>query len=155
MSVKMYVYVFFMFLVFQIIITAGVSYYLHCQKYAVFGRYLSGVFKANQSPDMGIVSENLTYFFWQNMSIFVASAMIYFAYPLAIGMFKGRAKKQSRTKHANMNYYAPVRIVMAVEDQGLQGIGSETDGRGYALDYCFEKFVNPGSELGGDGNGNR
>lgn len=99
MSVKMHVYVFFMFLVFQIIITAGVSYYLHEHRYALFGRYLLGIFKANQTPDMGIVSEYLTYLFWQNLSIFVASAVIYFAYPFVIGMFKSRANKQSITKH--------------------------------------------------------
>ncbi len=99
MSVKMYLYVFFIFLAFQIVITMGLSYYLQGQRYAVFGRYLSGVFKAHQSPDMSIVSEYLTYFFWQNLSIFVASAAIYFAYPFIIGVFKSRATKQLITKH--------------------------------------------------------
>ena len=31
----------------------------------------------------------------------MASAVIYFAFPFAIGIFKGRAKKQSSTKHLN------------------------------------------------------
>jgi type IV secretory pathway TraG/TraD family ATPase VirD4 len=99
MSAKMYIYVFVIFLVFQIIITIGVSYLLHGHRYSLFFGYLMDVFKSHSSPDMSIVSEYVRYFFWQTISIFVASAVIYFAFPFAIGIFKGRARKLSATTH--------------------------------------------------------
>jgi type IV conjugative transfer system coupling protein TraD len=101
MSMKMYLYVFLIFLAVQIVLTIGVSYLIHGHRYAVIGRYVLNTLKANRSLDMSIVSEYVSYFFWQTISIFVASAVIYFAFPFAIGIFKGRAKKQSSTKHLN------------------------------------------------------
>ena len=98
---KMYVYVFIIFLVFQILLTIGVSYLIHGHRYAVFARYVINTIKLHRSPDMSIVSEYLMYFFWQNVFIFMASAVIYFAYPFTIGLFKARSKKQSSTKHIN------------------------------------------------------
>jgi type IV secretory pathway TraG/TraD family ATPase VirD4 len=101
MSMKMYIYVFIIFFVLQIFLTIGVSYFMHSQKYTVFARYIIGVLKLNRSPDMSMVSEYLTYFFWQNLSLFVASSIIYFAYPFTIGIFKARSNKQSSTKYVS------------------------------------------------------
>jgi type IV secretory pathway TraG/TraD family ATPase VirD4 len=101
MSAKMHIYVFIIFLVIQILITIMASYLIHGHRFTVFGRYILDTVKANRSLDMSIVSEYVNYLFWQTLSLFVASAVIYFAYPFAIGIFKSRAKNQSRTKHLN------------------------------------------------------
>lgn len=101
MSMKMYVYVFFMFLVAQVVLTVGISYLIHGHRYATVARYIIDTVKLHRAPDMGIVSEYFRYFFWQNLSLFVASSVIYFAYPFAIALFKNRSRKQSKTKHLN------------------------------------------------------
>jgi len=99
MSMKMYLYVFFILLGFQIIITIGVSYVLYGHRYAAIGNYIIDVLRNKQSPDMEIVYGYFKYLALNTALIFVASAVIYFAYPFAIGMFKARSKNQSRTKH--------------------------------------------------------
>jgi len=99
MSVKMYLYVFFIFLALQIAITILASYLIHGHRYAILFRYITDTMKLHRSFDMEIMSEYFHYFFWQTLSLFIASAVIYFAFPFAIGMFKGRAQKQSTTKH--------------------------------------------------------
>ncbi len=101
MSAKMYLYVFFIFLGLQILITIGASYLIHGHRYAVLFRYIIDTVKFHRPFDMGILSEYFRYFFWQTLSLFVISSAIYFAYPFAIGVFKSRAKNQSRTKHLN------------------------------------------------------
>lgn len=101
MTYKMYVYVFAVFIGFQILITVLVNYILHGPKYAAFARYLSTARMRHPLPFDPVVDEYINYFFWQSLSIFIASSVIYFAYPFAIGFFKARAKKQSKTKHVS------------------------------------------------------
>ena len=99
MAIKMHLYILLIFLVLQIIITMTVTYFLQGKRYAAVGRYLLDSAKVFQSPDMNILWPYVTYLFWNFVCVFVASSVIYFGYPFAIALFKGRSKRQLETKH--------------------------------------------------------
>ena len=99
MAIRMHLYVFFIFLLLQIVITLVVTYFLQGQRYAAVGRYLLDLAKISQAPDMNIVWPYLTYLSWNLVCVFVASSVIYFGYPFAIALFKGRSRRQLETKH--------------------------------------------------------
>jgi hypothetical protein len=61
-------------------------------RYTAIGNYIIGTLRNRQPPDMEIVYGYIKYLALNTFLIFVASAVIYFAYPFAIGIFKSRAK---------------------------------------------------------------
>jgi len=99
MAIKMHLYIFLIFLLLQIMITLAVTYFLQGQRYGAVGRYVLDMAKVFQAPDMNILWPYFTYLFWNFVCVFVASSVIYFGYPFAIALFKGRSKRQLETKH--------------------------------------------------------
>lgn len=99
MAIKMHLYIFLIFLFLQIVITLTVTYFLQGKRYGAIGRYLFDSVRLFQAPDMNILWPYVTYLFWNLVCVFLASSVIYFGYPFAIAMFKGRSKKQLKTKH--------------------------------------------------------
>lgn len=99
MSIKMYLYLFVIFVAVQMIIIITANYFLHGGVYAGFFGYLRTSLKARHWPHPPLVKEYLTYFFWHNLFLFVTSSVVYLGYPFALGQFKRRSRKQSQVKH--------------------------------------------------------
>ncbi len=101
MSIKMYLYLFAIFLGAQIVLTIVASYFLHGDVYAALLEHLKTAVKTKTVPDGNVLKDYFSYFFWHNLVLFMATSIVYLGYPFAITAFKSRAKNQSRTKHLN------------------------------------------------------
>lgn len=101
MSIKMYLYLLAIFLGVQIVLTIIASYFLHGDVYGAFLGYIKTAVKSKTLPDGTVLKDYFNYFFWHNLVLFMASSLVYLAYPFAITAFKSRAKNQSTTKHLN------------------------------------------------------
>ena len=101
MRVKMYLYVFVIFLGAQIVLTIIASYFFHGDVYTAFLGYLKISVKTKTLPDGNVLKDYFSYFFWHNLVLLMATSIVYLGYPFALAGFKSRAKNQSRTRHLN------------------------------------------------------
>ena len=99
MAVKMHLYVFLLFFTIQVIITSIVTYYIRGEWYTEVAKYLYHTVRMFRLPNFDLLWPYFVYLFWSLVAVFAGTFLIYFFYPFAIGLFKGKSKRQLETKH--------------------------------------------------------